>query len=111
MKTAGHLGGVTPVLVTVVIVPSADAALRVSSVILCVLCGYSLKVITTEATEEHRGKLRDPAATDDDIVLIEHCRLTRCDGALRFVKRGDDLIITRLLDDSGRGLMPVANFY
>ena len=61
-------------------------------------------------TKGYFGGLSNPSATYDQVVLVEHDGLSRCDGALGIVEGDQGLAVLQRLDGGRRGLMAMANF-
>ena len=57
------------------------------------------------------GFLSDPPAANHDVSVVENCGLAGSDGALRFVKRDNDLVRTRSLDHRRGRLVAMPNLH
>src|ERR1700687_319945 len=58
-----------------------------------------------------RQKLNDPATANHDITIVEHCRLSRSDGALRLVERNEDFVVRASFNHGRGGLVTMANLH
>src|SRR5450631_1954477 len=55
--------------------------------------------------------LRDPAAADHNIAIVENRSLPRGDGALWLIEGDEDFVVPGPFDQSGRRLVAVSNFH